>query len=90
MFSIEDLRMLAAAEREMDAGKVPWVRVEGASARAVMAPEIMDLLGLVSGQTVSWTLWGEIIRLTLKVCQEQLDAEVAANTARLEDEVSHG
>ena len=36
---IEELRLLAEAERQMDAGEVPWVRVEGASGRASMRPE---------------------------------------------------
>lgn len=89
-FSLEDLRALAAVERQMDDGAVPWVRVDGVSGRASVSPRVMELLGLRSGQSVSWTLWGEILRLHLEHVQADLAAEVAANTVRLEEEVSRG
>lgn len=72
---IEELRLLAEAERQMDAGEVPWVRVEGASGRASMRPEIMAALGLTTGQTISWFLFGEIARMNLEHCQAQLAYE---------------
>lgn len=87
-FSIEDLRLLAAAERQMDAGEVPWVRVEGASTRVMVSPELMELLDLRTGQTVSWTFYVEILRLSLEQCQKKVAEEVAANVDRLEGQMA--
>lgn len=73
VLTLKDLQLLAECERQMDAGEVPWVRVEGASGRSMMRPEIMEALGLVTGQTISWFLFGEIARLNL----EHLRAQIA-------------
>lgn len=51
-FTPEQIRMLVQCERDMDAGKVSFVRVDGAGRMAVN-PLVMEELGLVSGQTVS-------------------------------------
>lgn len=75
--SIEELRMLAEAERQMDRGEVPWVRVEGIQDRSLMNPEVMSMLGLVTGQTISWTLFGEILKLNLELLNRQIDYEKA-------------
>lgn len=87
-FSLEDLRNLAAVEREMDAGTVQWVRVDGVSGRAAVSSQIMTMLDLRLGQTVSFTLWGEILRLSLRHCEEALAREVNANMDKLESELS--
>lgn len=89
-FSLGDLRLLAAAERQMDANEVPWVRVEGVNGRCMVRPEVMQLLELRSGQTVSSTLLGEIIKLNLKVIEDQLAGDVQACTAQLERQMSGG
>ena len=80
--------MLAAAERQMDAGEVPWVRVEGG--RCIVSERVMALLNLRSGQSVSGALWRQIIRLHLEQIDEELAAAVKANIERLESEVSRG
>jgi hypothetical protein len=70
--SLEHLRLLVQVERQMDSGEVPWVRVEGASTRAAMRPEVMEALGLQTGQTISWPIFGEILKLNLASAEEEL------------------
>lgn len=73
--TIEDLRLLAQAEQDMHSGKVPWVRVEGTTGRAIMRPETMEALGLSTGQTISWGLFGEIAKLHLQQLEQQIAYE---------------
>lgn len=72
---IKELRMLAEIERQMDRGEIPWVRVEGFTQRASIMPETMTVLGLETGQTITWFMFGEICQLQLEMCREALAKE---------------
>ena len=63
----EELHMLAEAERQMDAGEIPFV-VWGAN-RMIVRPIVMDELRLKTGQTVSDTLAGAIMEAHLAAIQ---------------------
>ena len=68
----DEIKMLAKAERQMDAGEVPFVVWEG---RRMMVQEIvMEELGLESGQTVSHEIVFAIFGANLAVCQAAVDA----------------
>jgi len=86
LIGIKELQMLAAIERQMDAGEVPWVRVDGSSHRATIRAEIMDALGLVTGQTISWFLFGEILKINLGMLQEDIAKEQARRLVAEEGE----
>ena len=59
----EQFRMLAKAERQMDAGEVPFVVAAGE--RLIVRPVVMEELGLETGQTVSNTLVLAILEANL-------------------------
>ena len=59
----EQFRMLAQAERQMDAGEVPFVVAAGE--RLIVRPVVMEELGLETGQTVSNTLVLAILKANL-------------------------
>lgn len=85
--------MLVEVERQMDRGEVPWVRVEGTSQRSTVRPEVMESLGLEVGQQITWFLYGEILRLNLEHCQQQLAYERSQKLiaeVETEDEVPRG
>jgi len=65
-----EIKMLAKAERQMDAGEVPFVVWAGS--RMVVQQIIMDEFGLESGQTVSHEIAGAILSANLAVCQANL------------------
>jgi len=64
--SIEEIRMLAEAERQMDAGELAYV--VGPGGRLVVQPEIMERFGLEAGQTVSTELCVAIGEAHLASC----------------------
>lgn len=74
-FTVKELRMLVDLERKMDANEVPWVRVEGCRQRALMRQDIMNALGLITGQTISMTIYGEILRINLEQCEAEIAYE---------------
>lgn len=73
LFTVEELRVLNEVERRMDRGEIPWVRLDGASQS--VSPEIMKALGLEVGQRITWFMFGEILRLSMEHCQEQIAYE---------------
>lgn len=66
----EDFAMLAQLERDMDSGAKPHV-VHGGE-RLAVEPAMMTSLGLVSGQTISHVMFGEILRRLVADCQAQI------------------
>lgn len=68
---LDVLRGLAKQEREMDAGTQPFVRDEGGR-RWSVTPEVMEQLGLVSGQTASHALITGILKATIASLEEQI------------------
>jgi hypothetical protein len=68
--------MLAKAERQMDAGEVPFVICAGS--RLLVREVVMDELGLEMGQTVSDTLVLAIMEAHLAAAQ----ADVALTGAK--------
>ena len=63
----EEIKLLAQAERLMDAGEVPFVVWDGG--RMIVQPVVMDELGLESGQTVSHEIAGAILSANLAAIQ---------------------
>lgn len=66
----EQIRDLAKLERDMDAGRQPFV-VWGGQRRSV-TPAVMTELGLEAGQTVSDALAEAILRAHIAVCEAQI------------------
>ena len=72
----EEIRMLAQAERQMDAGEITFVVCDGR--RMIVQPVVMEELGLETGQTVSSTLVLAILEANLAALQ----ADVALADAK--------
>lgn len=83
LIGIRELKMLAEVERQMDAREIPWVRVEGCTQRASIESSLMKALNLQTGQTISWFLYGKILKLSLQLCLEKIAEQ---NTKKLIDE----
>ena len=66
----EMIREIAALERRMDAGEQPFVKL-GDERMAVMQ-EVMEELGLESGQTVPRFLFNKILEASIGVCKSQI------------------
>lgn len=75
-FTVEQLRMLAEQEREMDAGRVPFVRLR--DQRMAMTASAMAEFGLKAGQTINDQIFMGILRFNL--------AELRFNLAEMERE----
>ncbi len=65
----EEIRHLAAINRDMDTGKQSFVVWEGG--RLAVQPEVMELFKLVSGQTVPHTVAGAILEEHLKLLSQR-------------------
>ena len=70
--TIEQIRLLAEQERSMDSGQTPFVRVPGSTQRMSVMPEVMEELGLVSGQTVSDMIVVAIMQAQIGVLKAQI------------------
>jgi len=73
---IEQLRLLAEAERLMDSGEIPWVWAMspyGQMERLSVSPEIMEILQLEQGQTVNSIIVNGIADLSLMILQKKID-----------------
>lgn len=68
-FDNDEIRRLAAINRDMDNGKQPFVVWDGS--RLAVQLEVMELFKLVSGQTVSHTVAGVILEEHLKLLSQQ-------------------
>ena len=68
-FTVEDIRMLAKAERDMDSGAAPFVMLEGQ--RWLMTDEAMKEFELTTGQTVNHVIILKILEYNLSCCQAQ-------------------
>ncbi len=73
-FTVEDIRLLAEMERTMDSGEQPHV-FDKYRNRLPASPEIMDELGLVSGQTVSGATAEAILDANLASLQARFSVE---------------
>ncbi len=71
-FTVEDIRLLAEMERTMDSGEQPHV-FDKDRHRWAVSTEIMEELGLKSGQTVN----GAIIMAILEANLASLQARIA-------------
>ena len=73
--TIDQIKMLAEAERKMDTGELSFVVAEGQ--RMLIDPLIMDEFGLVSGQTVTNTIVIEILKAKIAMVKAQIAARRA-------------
>ncbi len=80
--SIDQVRDLAKCERMMDSGEYPFVN--GPSGRLMVSSEVMDELGLVTGQTISFDIMGAILEAHLASIQARiaLDKAVSPDAAK--------
>lgn len=78
----EHIRILAAGERQMDAGEVPFVVNEGG--RLMVTPQVMEELGLETGQTVSNQICIAICEANIAALNAQLETEKVFNTPVLD------
>ena len=65
--------MLAQQERDMDAGKVFFVVMDGA--RIAVQDDVAKELGLVHGQTISRTIFGAILEAQIASVKAQIEME---------------
>ena len=75
LLSLEEVRRLALLERQMDEGTLAYVVYQGE--RCAMMPDVLEHLGLKSGQQVSSTIFHEIIKTNLAFLQRQIDEQEA-------------
>ena len=74
--NINQIRMLAKAERLMDAGEIPWVWAfgpDGQYERLSVAPDVMEMLELEQGQTVNSFIVNAIAELSLRILKERIE-----------------
>lgn len=77
--TFDQIKQLGAAERKMDSGEAPYVRL--GSDRLMMTTEAMAQFELQAGQTISNTMLGEILNFNLAQCRSQADVEAAKKEA---------
>ena len=73
--SLEEVRLLAELERKMDSGEIPYVVLQ--NERIAVIPSIMKHLELKSGQTISMTIYLEIMKCSLSEATRKLDEQNA-------------
>lgn len=71
--TLEELRMLANQEREMDSGAQPFVLYAGH--RLAVTPEAMQHFGLVSRQTINAAVFEALLRHNVEVCRQAIGAQ---------------
>lgn len=74
--NIEQIRMLAQAERMMDAGEIPWVwapSLDGQYERLSVSPAIMEIFELEQGQTVNSFIVNAIAEMSLKILKLKIE-----------------
>lgn len=76
--TFNDLKALAKAEREMDAGTSPFV-VDSEGQRWSVDPEIMTLLDLVSGQRVPAAVIRAILQGHIAICERERELAAKAH-----------
>lgn len=69
------IRLLGQLERDMDSGKMPFVRVEGREGRYAMTPEMFEQFAFSPGQVISAGLMHLIMTFSYERVKEQLAFE---------------
>lgn len=77
MLTNEQVQMLAELDRDMDAGKVAFVRLNGN--RLAMTPETMSYFKLAVGQSISAAAFEAIQRYNLEQAQAEITARKRPN-----------
>ena len=78
--TIEDIRKLAEQERKMASGEQPHV-LDKDRTRWAVSPEIMEELGLKSGQSVSGAIITAILEANIASIQARIAVDAAAKAA---------
>lgn len=68
--TVEDIKALAGLERDMDAGRQPYVMMGGS--RLSVMPEVMEELGLETSQTINHSIFIAILQAQIGVCQAKI------------------
>lgn len=74
--NINQIRMMAKAERLMDSGEIPWVwsyGLNGLPERLSVSPEVMEMLELEQGQTVNSFIVNAIAELSLELLKRHIE-----------------
>ena len=74
--NIEQIRLLAKAERMMDTGEIPWVwapSLDGQYERLSVAPGIMEAFELEQGQTINSFIVNAIAELSLQILKNKIE-----------------
>lgn len=71
MLDVGEIKMLAQLERQMDAGEVFFVLLDGE--RVAVSNEVAEELGLERGQTINRTIFAAILRAQIA----QIEAQIA-------------
>lgn len=74
--NLEQIRILAKAERMMDAGEIPWVwslGLNGQYERLSVAQEVMEILELQQEQTVNSFIVNAIAELSIELLKNKID-----------------
>ena len=74
--NVDRIRLLAKAERMMDAGETPWVwsfGLDGQYERVAVAPEVMETLDLEQGQTINSIILNAIAELSFEMLKRKIE-----------------
>lgn len=77
--SIEETRLLAKLERDMDAGAVPFVMYEGQ--RLAVTEDAMAELGFEQGQSIKLPLFIALTQFNISQCEAQIAIQNAQGAA---------
>lgn len=81
----EEIRLLAQAERNMDDGTTPFVKLH--EHRIAVQPKVMEELNLRQGQTINDVIFRAILRHHIAWCETEIALKKAGDhTAKTESQ----
>ena len=81
-FTLERIRLLAQAERDMDSGKIPYTMLDGR--RVAIEADAMEALNLQQGQTINWSIFIALQEWRIAQCRHKLAEEAVEKAAQEE------
>lgn len=77
---LEDIKMLAAIERQMDAGEVQFVRTLDGE-RVAILPGCAEALGIKPGQTINAVIFCAMLEWNIAECERKIAERNARDRA---------